>query len=94
MYMVHQLNPTCNVRKLMVTNIAQLDETTRASFAKQAICDTLGVSLEVISTFDNDKEKSWMLVVANTHYWAQHQRTNRMLPNADLVIIGPWCTAS
>jgi hypothetical protein len=85
-YTAHQINPTCNVRELMVTNIAQLDETTRVSLAKQAICDILGLSLEAISTFDNDEEKSWMLVVAITHFWAQSQRRNHTLPNADLVI--------
>lgn len=85
-YMAHQINPICKVRELMVTNIAQLDEMTRISLAKQAICDILGLSLEVISAFDNDEEKSWMLVVAITHFWAQNQRRNRMLPNADLVI--------
>ena len=85
-YTGHQINPICNVRELMVTNIAQLDEMTRVSLAKQAICDILGLSLEAMSTFENDEEKSWMLVVAITHFWAQHQLRNRMLKNADLVI--------
>jgi hypothetical protein len=87
-YTAHRINPICNVQELMVTNITQLDEMTRVSLAKQAICDILGLSLEAISTFDNDEEKSWMLVVAITHFWAQHQRRNRMLPNgiADSVI--------
>ncbi len=85
-YTAHQVNPTCNTRKLMVTNIAQLDEVTRISLAKQTICDILGFSLEAISAFDNDEEQSWMLIVAITHYWANHQRRNRMLPNADLII--------
>ena len=86
MYTANQINPTCKIRELMVTNIAQLDETSRVSLAKQAICDILGLSLEAVSTFDNDEEKSWMLVVAITHFWAKHQLRNRMLPNADQVI--------
>ena len=36
--------------------------------------------------FDNDEDRSWMLAVAITHFWAQYQLRNRMLPNADLVI--------
>ena len=85
-YTAHQVNPICNTRELMVTNIAQLDEDTRISLAKQTICTILGCSLEAISTFNNDAEKSWMLVVAMTHFWAEQQLRNRMLPNADLVI--------
>ena len=68
----------------MVTNNAQLDETTRVSLAMQAIYDIFGVSLEVIRTFDNDEDRSWMLAIAI--FWAQHQLRNRMLPNTDLVI--------
>ena len=54
----HQMNLLYNVRELIITNIAQLDETTRVSLTKQAICDIFGVSLEVISTFDNNEERS------------------------------------
>ena len=68
LYTAHQINPVCNVRELMITNIAQLDEMTRVSLAKQAICDIFGVSLEVISTFDSDEDRSWMLAVAITHF--------------------------
>ena len=84
-YSAHQVKPTCCMRELMVTNIAQLDEVTRISLTKQAICDILGCSLEAIQAFDNE-ERSWMLIVALTHFWAKHQLNNRMLPSARLII--------
>ena len=77
----------------MVTNIAQLDEDTRISLTKQTIYTVLGCSLEVISAFDNDAEKYWMLVVAMTHFWAKHQLRNRMLPGRIMLLLnGSVCT--
>ena len=50
----------------MVTNIAQIDEVSRDSLTKQAICAILECTWDKISVFDNDAEKSWMLVIAMT----------------------------
>lgn len=85
-YSAHVVKPVCVQRELMVTNIAQIDEVSRNSLAKQAICTILECTWDKISVFDNDAEKSWMLVVALTQLWARHQLRNRQLSNADRVI--------
>ena len=85
-YSAQVVKPVCTQRDLMVTNIAQLDKMTRISLAKQTIYTILKCTRDSVSAFDNDAERSWLLVIAVTQFWARHQLKNRLLPNADRVI--------
>ena len=85
-YSAHIVHPTCKMRELMVTNIAQLNKESRISLAKQAILTILECNWDKVSTFDNDSERSWMLVVALTHFWANHQLRGRCLPNPERIV--------
>ena len=85
-YSAHVVKPVCVRRELVMTNIGQIDELSRASLTKQTICTILDCTWDKISVFDNDTEKSWMLVIAVTQFWARHQLRNRQLSNADCVI--------
>ena len=78
--------PICVRPELMVTNIAQLSEEDRVSLAKQTILAIFDCTWDNVRTFDNDTERSWMLIVALTRFWAKYQQSNRLMQKADRVI--------
>ena len=85
-YSEHQTEPDHSTRKrLGVTKIAELNEEHRKRLARQAICTVFGCTWEDIGVFDNDREESWMLIVAMTRFWVRHQLVQQ-LPLADHVI--------
>ena len=85
-YCEHVVHPTCKTKELMVTNIAQLNEESRISLAKQAILTILECDWDRVSAFDNDAERSWMVLVALTHFWAKHQLKSHCLANPKRIV--------
>ena len=86
-YQPHSVRPvSAKYEEISVDKIYDLDDMKREELTKSAICEILQSPADVLSIFESDLGRGYVLASLTTHYWAKSLLHSQHLPHPDQLI--------